>query len=731
MSVSKRKMMAIVVLISIPLMVFSIVLNTMSHRRMLAESYVHASNLNTIGIVRKLDYAIGFGKPLEKFYGMDILLKNAADLSEYIEAIEIRDKEGNRVDGIGEMKERPRQSSEGEEYVIEESGIYSFVDFEAGQIVLRLNSDEMSKQMSQYIFSTIQISLILFGMILLSLLIIGLFHKESTISVRQLKVTSIVLLLTAQFILGGYTTVVAVNEYKESVRMISQSAAGVIQSDINEVLNKGMEFAEIKELDEYLDNMCEDIPELSNIKLVEGNEAPDVYEIQLIDEKNPTIAVQATTNAEIVRNKIMNHVIDIGIIIMVTLFVSLEVIGFITGHLEQRKKRKEGELYFPGFRLFVFISGIAFSLDCGFVSIMSTQLYERMNLPDNMTFLSGLPNTLFSLAIVLGLFGCSFLISKLGTKKTLFLGVAMGVIGYILCAMSTSLAVFAVARFVFGFCDGLVINTIRLYASSQKELHNKILVTYFAAMNLGVCCSVVIGGLVADVTSYNTVFVLGAILGIACLFLIGYSGFSNAKDGDKLSFVGAVRQLRHGKVFIFMLFVVVPIYIATLFVEYTFPLFGDEIGFSNSLISACLMINYLIIAYLTDPISGWVNKRFKPQKSIVAYVFLQAFSIGLFVVFANPWVAILALILTSLMDGFGMVVIDSVLDDVKGVKTEESTLLQMIFGKAGMVLGPMIVTANLSQGAAKATGSVVVILVAGIVVYLILRKFLSLKEERR
>lgn len=735
MQMSKKKMNGIILVMSLFLMLFSAILNIMSYRRMLAESYVHASNLNTVGVVRKLEYAIGFGKPLDKFYGLDTVLSNTLQLSDYILGIEVCDKNGNTVEQTGNIMEHPSQSSSKEEYIIAADGIYSFVDFEAGQIILRLDKAEMTEEMYTYVCSVAKVGMGLFLTIVVCLICFSFIRKNDGISVRQLKVTSLILLITAQLGLGAYVTYYAVHAYQDSTQLIAESAVRVVQSDVNEVLEKGMAYSELKQVDQYLNHLCEDISEFSNMKIISDkgtSSLENVYKLELKDQKSPVVQMKITMNTRMVQKKILNHVIDIFIIIMVTIFVSLEVIGYITGHLEQKGKKKTNELYFPGFRLFVFVSGLAFSLDSGFVSVLSTELYGQMGLPENMTFLSGMPNAMFSLAVVLGLFGCSFLISRFGVRKTLYLGVGMGVLGSVLCSVAASLPVFIVARFIFGFCDGLVINTIRLFASSQKEkeMHNKILVTYFAAMNLGVCCSVVIGGLVADVTSYAAVFILGAVLGIFCLCLIHMSGFSNEKNSSKMSFTSAIGDLRYGKVLIFMLFIVVPLYISPLFVEYTFPIFGDEIGFSNSLVSGCLTINYLIIAYLTDPISDWVNKYVKPRKAIVCYVLLQAASIGIFVVFANVWAAILALILTSLWDCFGMVVIDSVLDDVKETTTEKSTLLQMIFGKAGMVIGPVIVTARLDGGAARATGSIVVILLAGVSLYLVCNSILTVKAGK-
>ena len=78
-----------------------------------------------------------------------------------------------------------------------------------------------------------------------------------------------------------------------------------------------------------------------------------------------------------------------------------------------------------------------------------------------------------------------------------------------------------------------------------------------------------------------------------------------------------------------------------------------------------------------------------------------------------------------------MVVIDSVLDDVKGTTGEQNTLLQMIFGKAGVVIGPVLVTANLSKGAAGATGTIVIILLSGVALYLVLDTLTGIKEKTR
>lgn len=715
-------------------LLFSTMLNVMSYQRMIAETYVHESNLNTVGMIRKLNYALSFGKPLEKFYGLEKLLENTKNQSDSILAIEVW-KEENLITGIGSMVDHKLQSSAKEEYIMEQNNLISFINFDKGQLILRLDDSVVQNAVYHYMVFAVTLDMGLLVFIFFILVILCFLWKEKEVTIQKVKIISLILLIGVQFLFGIYSTISAITSYQSSVFQIGKATANTVATDINEVLGKGMKYQELTKLKDYFHNLCDNISELSEIDFIlniEEKEKEDItcYKIQLKDKAIKEGYVACTTNQKMIQKKILNHMIDIIIVIMVTIFISLEMIGFISSHIEQHDKRKKEELYLPGFRLFVFISGIAFSLDCGFISILSNRLYEQAKLPDYMSFLSGMPNTMYSLAIVLGLFGCSFFIAQIGMKKTLLLGIGMGVIGYLFCMISVSLPLLIIARFIFGFCDGLVINAIRLYASAQKEkeLHHKILVTYLASINLGVCCSVVIGGLVADVTSYTVVFFLGAILGIVCLFLVNFSGFSNQKEKRNMSFLAAILELKIREVWIFMVFLIIPIYIASLYVAYTFPLYSNEIGCSNSLISGCLMVNYLMIAYLTDPISAWVNHHLQPKKAVIFYVILQAVSIGIFVIFASLWTAVLALILTSLWDCFGMVVIDSVLDDVTGTSTEQNTLLQMLFGKIGLVIGPMIVTAGLGKGAAAATGSIVVVLFIGMIVYILLG---SGKTERR
>ena len=727
MKVTKSKAILTVIIIGIIMTVFSSVLATMSYRKMQADSYVHTCVLDTVSAVRKLNYALSFGKPLDKYYGLKELLEGVMVLSEDIRGVEITDSSGARIEAVGDIDDEVRQSSIREEYIIKGNGIYTFTGFDAGTIILRLDIsaiDALTKEYIGYIF--VLDSLILLFVLIASVVCFSIRAQED-IGVMRLRITGIVILVAAQLILGVFSMLRVDNSYQESVARIAEATARMVENDINDVIEKGVHYNEITRIDEYLTDLVEDIPELSALFIDDYSAGKQDGQIEfdlVINGEGAESPIRLSSyynyNQELIRSKRINNAIDVLILVMITVFISLEAMNFVTKHLELRPTHVQGELYFPGFRLFVFVEGIAFTLDGGFFSVLSQKMYGAMGLPDSMSFLSGMPNTMYSLAVLIGLLSCSYLIRRVGMKLILIYGVMAGIAGYILCAISMNLPMLIVARFIYGFCDGILINSIRLFASSQKDakMHTKILVEYFSAVNLGVSCGVVIGGLIADVASYTAVFLTGAVLASLCLFLILFADFPKKQEGTgRLLLSDTVRELKIPRVLIYMVAVVVPVYIATLFVGYAFPLFGDESGFSNSMVAGCLMINYIIIAYLTDPIADRVIKRFAPETAMFIYMALQAASIGIFVAFASVWAAILALILTSLWDCFGMVVIDIGLKNVKGTSMERCTLLQMLFGKLGLVIGPMLITSRITEGSARACGIIVFLLVAGVIVY--------------
>ena len=78
-----------------------------------------------------------------------------------------------------------------------------------------------------------------------------------------------------------------------------------------------------------------------------------------------------------------------------------------------------------------------------------------------------------------------------------------------------------------------------------------------------------------------------------------------------------------------------------------------------------------------------------------------------------------------------MVVIDLGLNHVQGASKERCILLQMLFGKLGMMTGPLLITARLGRGAAGASGVIVMLLFSGLAVYVLSGLCFSFQKKQQ
>ena len=68
---SFSRFIIIFLLVSIPLVFLSSLLNVMSYTNMITEVYTNANSTATTGAIQRINYSMSFGKTIEKFYGLE------------------------------------------------------------------------------------------------------------------------------------------------------------------------------------------------------------------------------------------------------------------------------------------------------------------------------------------------------------------------------------------------------------------------------------------------------------------------------------------------------------------------------------------------------------------------------------------------------------------------------------------------------------------------------------
>ncbi len=728
--------------ISIPVIFISFALNIMSYMNMVTEIYTNANATSTTGVIQKINYSISFGKSLEKFYGLEDLLKETEGLSDDILNVSVLDNTNKVVSSVGEKSVNFPVGLRNEKYVSGDAGIFFGVPInDEYTMALLLNHQYVNDMTFNYGIDLIKIStLILLGVTLLSYIVYLILKKikKGDIPFKYFKIILMSALVLLQVSLSGYVILHYNNEYRNSLNKIINIATNVIDNDLDLIGGQGIPFSEVNGVEEYLDNIRQKIEEIKNVSIVDLSQNKEMQtnnyfmakKIQVADQEY-YLNIEYNVNQKIIFNNIFNLAVEAIVLLAVTLLLSIEVSFFFGASKDENKKTSANKVSLRGIRIFYFILFLSLRLDTGFMSVISLRLFEKLNLPQGLDILSGLPSMLTSAATAVGLIFCLVLVNKIGVRKMIVLGAILASIGAVASAIFDNLFTFSIARIIVGLGIAALISSTKLCAIFEKDssMRLKILPSVAAGQIAGTSCGIVIGGLIASRTSYNFVFILEAVLIVISLLFISITNLQGEGNKNPFSLSNVVGIVKSVRIVMYMLLIIIPIYMAEIFVLYVIPLYGKEIDLTQSVISGLIFLNFLLSAYTSNTGTRLSVKLLGEKKSVIFYIILMIVSIEAFSIGNNIVVALMAVILIGIADGFGLNIIFEYIYRIQpDIDKVTATFMFLLASQVGGAIAPMIVSSNISSGAAKASSILGYMLAGGTMLYGI---FLIINKNRQ
>ena len=717
-------------IVLIPISIVSVALNTVQYRSMLIKTYVDFNVKITTNATRKIDYSMAFGKSLENFYGLNDLLENTKSLSDDIRDISIINNANDK--SIAATKTMPTEipyEIKNNDYVIDRNGFFARVVIDDNHtMVLLLDLTYVNDLTMQYT-NTISIAslFIILGLILLSGIVYFILNKlnKGNIPSKNLKHLLVSLLVLYQAMLGMYVLSNYTDEYMKSVEKMTDAVSRVIDNDIESVVKQGVPFEELKGVDEYLQRICSDIDEFVCITIdpSSNNDSENQTiskKVQILD-KNYYVNIEYKLNQQVLNNNKISLLLGVLILLVVTVLITIEVSSFIFGS-NNKEKNAIKSVDLRGIRLFFFILFLIMRLDTGFISVLSQNLFYSKPHKENSEFLIGLPTTFTSIATAIGLVICLILVNKIGIKKIVTLGVILFSIGSMLSAFSNDLILFSLSRSVIGLGTAAIISSTKLCAVFEKnsKFRLEILASVAAGQIAGTSCGLVLGSLFSTEISYKFVFLLESILIIAVLFFIKITGLKDNNECHSVSPLSLVKFIKIPRMFMYMLLIIIPIYMANVFTLYVVPLFGQEARLSESIISALIMLNFVLSAYTSKIGTKIFMRLFGEQKSVLIYILITIFSIGLFSIFNNLESLIITVTLLGIADGFGLNII---FENVYRLQPNADTIVVMfsflLVSRIGDAISPLLISSNTQNGIASASSILSYILAGGTILYIL------------
>jgi predicted MFS family arabinose efflux permease len=447
--------------------------------------------------------------------------------------------------------------------------------------------------------------------------------------------------------------------------------------------------------------------------------------------------VEVGSNLDIETQRINDQIRDAVLSTVVLLVLFLLVFVEITALIEiydDRKKRLQlldaGEKHIPELiRPLTFLAFLADNTCTVFLPHLSGTLFESsalksMNMAPSVAAALPISVKLMFLAIAAIIGGN--LISKLGMKTVLTVGVITEIIGMLFAAFavySQSYEMLLAASAVIGCGLGLIVvagNTIPSYSDSEERRNH-----IFAGVNVGIVSGVVvgisIGAYAAQYLGYSLAFVIaGAAMLPALIFAVKCSppkiaakiekavksAKKAAKETAEKAGISFGRFIAQKSVFSFLIFAMLPFAVIMYFKEYTFPLFAFEYGYTEVEIGQVLLFAGAISILITAPLAELLLKVIGSKGVNILAGALNAAGLLLFAYFPSIESASIAVLILTSAGCLGLVAQGVYFSSIKASEkygVGKSMGFFSLFDNLANTAGPLLFAALLIMGFSEST----------------------------
>ncbi len=825
-------------IVTVITMAFTGVLHISSFQQNFTESLISSYRVSGGESVRKIEYAVRYGKPLENFYDIETVLGEVID--DFPEIIEVQvvsqDKEilynqDGRLEGQylpEELHELALFSSADQENYryTQEEGLYNLflpIHDRDGQWVGSLNMvfpreviTDTTNYYSELLLRYLGI-MALSGLLLLVFINRLISYKISSeqdagdmdggLSIdfsalkfmtpsgeinRKVIMTIMILLLgVIQVVFGWVNYNMFKDAYLTNARDNVTLVSGIIQKNIESVIDKGVSYDQLYRLEDYLGRIVESVPEMERAYLADdqgellyytdpgggdaGAETQGVntpgegaaqrdpflfYDRSLTEDGGQNTArLHVELSQSFFDNRMRDILLDTGTMVVVSFVLMIEAILFMIIILKKRFSREAVTSYRTRtsprrrpidigiVRPLMFLLGTAVFMASSFIPLMMQDLYQPLwGLSKSVVL--GLPISAEMLFAAVAAVSAGAMVDKQGWKYVFTLGTIIFAAGIFFSYQAFHPLFFIMARAVAGAGYGTVLIALRGFVNSRPLETDRTegFSAFVSGLYAGFIAGVVVGAMLADRIGYAQVF----LVSLAFCLLAGLFAFlflreeETAREKTKKAFhpgsmlkamfrkqAAAPRQEkpleeqpempqgpqreetpagRGGGLLYFLsnmpvlglfLFIVLPLTICSMFVDYFLPVFAASEGVSTSNVGRAFMLNGVAIVYLGPFLSNYTGKKWGAERSILVSGLIIVLAIGVFVLSGSFEAAFLAAILLGVSESFGLVAQNNYFVNLRATGVIGTGAALGYFDnvrKLGQMLGPIIFGSALALG---------------------------------
>lgn len=659
--------------------------------------------------VREIEFAVKYGKPLENFYGLESHLLKPMALSQHLQQVALILPDGrllhNQNGPVAGQSLPPgvqaandfSQGSPNRPWAMVRHADQCWLllpirDSNSNRWIGTLGLQIDAKLIATGTAGTTRNLVVTLGALgavaaLAQFLLVGQAAAGSGFARfrRRLRTGTIVVLGVAQLCVGAANLFTFRSAYAEMAKATVAVNAAAVQQDISRVLGQGMPYSQLYELDRYLDAIVGNVPQVESLALVDGSgmvmsRSRNVTEASLATDDGDSLryplsadafGVHGTLVARLSRSYLQAYSRELILSALSILAISVlflmeaTILQFLllrwqlhaAGEDDEDGAEADEQVARP---LIYLLTG-AQSLSASFVPILAQRLYGGPVLGIPKSILIAAPISVELLCAGVGTYLGGRLTDRRGWRFTFYAGLAVMAVGMLLSAVAPDSVSFAAARAVAGMGAGTAFIAVRHFANAlpTPEGRARSLAGYYAGMAAGLNCGIMVGAALADRVGFGWVFVAS---GAACLVAAFYSFFLTSGV-----YAGRSRRQANGDgrpgslsallqtpaVFVFLLLIILPQAVASMFITYYLPVFSAASGASTSTVGRALLVNGLVVSFAGPYLAATAARRIGLVRAIVVAGLIEVVALGIFALQGSMAAMLVACVMMGLAAGLG------------------------------------------------------------------------------
>ncbi|MEG6520664.1 MFS transporter [Desulfotomaculum sp. 1211_IL3151] len=751
---ARIKILLLALTLLVVIMTYTGILNYMTYADNYKKSLVTTYSVAGNELVRKIEYALYYGKSLENFYGMSDTLKELKEIVKEVEQVNIISPDGEilyDLNGFATNKTLPEellktaffqqgmindkcsyQSFAGKHYIFlkifgPDAKAIAALEMVFPKELFQNSIDKNQKELVVYLGGVV---LIAFSLLYLLLLKTNLLTTDSKVNRKRIFITFIAVLSSVQLLYCGLNY----HLFKKAYVNLALQSKGFVEitvaQNIEKVYRMGISLENVDGVEEYLENIKAGLPLIESIDVIKpGRGAAEV----VLDPANSleVAQVRASISSAYIERLMFKILLDMITVLVISFLFMIELTLLATILMRRTSSQGEQELFKPPLlhaseliRGLIFTVNICVFMSITFVPIVMQKLDQPLlGLPRDVVL--GLPISAEMLGGILAILVAGLLIDKKGWRKIFYTGAVLIAVGNLFSGLSSSAILFIFSRTLAGLGIGFILMALRSLAVSLPE-RNIAIAEFSAGSIAGLNCGAVIGGMLADRIGYQPVFCLSAAMVLfSCVYVnrlmagleIGCRVTSEISAWHKF-----INFISDRSVQVFLLLIFAPFFIAGTFLDYYFPLFAKGHGLSQGDISRAFLLNGLCIIYLGPVLTKFVT-HFGDKKGIVASLCVCACALAAFTLWGTIPAAIVTVILLGIAESFGVAMQTSYFLNLKTVKNLEISKAIAYFSvmvNASRMVGPIIFGFTLALDLRMGMGLIAGILFILLIIFMLI-----------